>query len=193
MRRAIILPLFAAVLAFIYSCGKDGKASTFSQSSAQLIAGKWSLQQEKVVQYVDGVVRIDTTYNTASNNVATVQFNKNGTFSSMSLYSSNESYANLNPSNAVTTADSTSGVFNFAGTKFSVSAPLAGLGSGSIAFSGTTISATSPMVFSSVSNSTEITKLTSNRLSLHTENIYSLTSNNITQTYKNECDYYYTR
>jgi len=191
MRRPIILLLFAIVISFIYSCGKDGKATGISQSSSQLIAGKWVLQQEKVVQYVNGAVHTDTSYKTASNNVATIQFNKDGTFNSISLYSSDESFGSLNPGQ-ITTADSTSGVYSFAGTKFNVSAPLAGLGSGSIAFSSTT-SYTTASVFSGVSNSIGITELTANRLSLHTENIYTLTNNNVTQTYKNECDYYYTR
>jgi hypothetical protein len=191
MRRLFIFSLIVCASVFLFSCGKEGKSTGLSQSSQQLIVGRWSLQQQKVVQYIDGVVQTDTTYNTAPNNIARVQFNKDGTFSSISLYSSPEMNGGLS-AGGVTTADSTSGVFNFAGTKFNVSAPLAGLGSGSFAFAGTT-SYSTVSVFSSVSNSIQINELTVSRLKLHTENIYTLTNNNVTQTYKNEADYYYAK
>ena len=194
MRRLSILSLLVLTTAFLYSCNKDSKAGGLSQTQQQQIIGRWALTQQKVVQYVDGVVKTDTTYNASPNNIATAQFNKDGTYSSISLYSSGVS-GSLNTSQTpVTTADSTSGVYTFAGSKFSVSAPLAGLGSGSFAFAESVSpnSNGSPLgVFSAVSNSIEITQLTVSKLNLHTTNVYTLTNNNVSHTYRNEADYYY--
>ena len=190
MRRSFtcVVLFYAAVM--IISCSKGGKTIGFSQSSQQLIAGQWILQQQKVVQYVNSVARLDTTYNASQNNIAKIQFNKDGTFHSISLYSTGQYNGSLSAS-GVTTADSTAGVFSFAGTNFNVSAPIAGLGSGGFAF-GTTIT-NNPAVFTPVSNTITVTQLTASRLSLHTENIYTLTSNQVTQTFRNVCDYYFTR
>ncbi len=160
----------------------------------QEIIGRWTLAQQKVVQYVDGVVKTDTTYDAAPNNIARAQFNKDGTYSSVSVYSS-EVTGGLNLSQPpVTTADSTAGVYTFSGTKFSVSAPLAGLGSGSFAFAESVTpnsNGSSFGVFSAVSNSIVINQLTISKLNLHTVNVYTLTNNNISHTYRNEADYYY--
>jgi hypothetical protein len=191
MRRLSIFLLLVFISAFLYSCSKDGKANGVSQVQQQLIVGRWSLKQEKVVQYIDGTVSMDTAYNASSNNIAAAQFNKDGTYSSVSLYSSSVN-GGLNLDQApVTTADSTSGIYNFAGTKFSVSAPLAGLGSGSFAFAESTTANATVAIFSAVSNSISVTQLSITRLNLHTENIYTLTNNNVSHTYKNVCDYYY--
>ena len=191
MRRLLtyIVLLYAAAL--IISCSKGGKTLGIPQSSQQLIAGQWSLQQQKVVQYLNGVVQLDTTYNTSLNNVARIQFNKDGTFYSISFYSTGTNSNNLSPG-AVTTADSTAGVFSFAGTNFNVSAPIAGLGSSGFPVGLSTVTA-NPAVFTPVSNSITVTQLTASRLSLHTENIYTLSSNQVSQTFKYECDYYFTR
>jgi hypothetical protein len=191
MRRLFIFLLLVFVSAFLYSCSKDGKANNVIPVQQQLIVGRWSLKQEKVVQYVDGVVNTDTTYNASSNNIASTQFNKDGTYSSVSLYSSSVSGSRNLDQTPVTTADSTSGIYSFAGTKFSVSAPLAGLGSGSFAFAESTTANATVAVFSALSNSITVKQLSVNRLNLHTENIYTLTNNKVSHTYKNECDYYY--
>ena len=189
MRRSLSYVVLIYAAALIFSCSKGGKTLGIAQSSQQLIAGQWSLQQQKVVQYLNGIVQLDTTYNTSANNVARIQFNKDGTFYSISFYSTNTN--NLSPG-AVTTADSTAGVFSFAGTNFNVSAPIAGLGSGGFPV-GALTTTVNPAVFTPVSNGISVMQLTSSRLTLHTENIYTLTSNQVTQTFKYECDYYFTR
>ena len=191
MRRLLSFTVLIFAAAMIYSCSKAGKTIDFAQSSQQLIVGKWSLQHEKVVQYINGNVHQDTTYNSSPGNISRLQFNKDGSFSSISLYASGPFTGSLS-SGAITTADSTAGVFSFAGANFNVSAPIAGLGSNSFAF-GSVSTIANPAVFSAVSNSIKVTELTSIRLTLHTENIYTLTINQVTQTYKNECDYYFTR
>ena len=157
----------------------------------QEIIGRWTLAQQKVVQYVDGVVKTDTTYNAAPNNIARAQFNKDGTYSSVSVYSSEVSGSFNLSQPPVTTADSTSGVYTFSGTRFSVSAPLAGLGSGSFAFAESVTPGSTFGVFSAVSNSIVINQLTVSKLNFHTVNVYTLTNNNISHTYRNEADYYY--
>jgi hypothetical protein len=192
VRRLSILSLVVLISAFLYSCNKDSKAVGLSQTQA--IVGRWTLTQQKVVEYVDGVVKTDTTYNAAPNNIARAQFNRDGTYSSVSVYSS-EAIGSFNLSQPpVTTADSTSGIYTFSGNRFSVSAPLAGLGSGSIAFAESVSpnSNGSPLgVFSAVSNSIVINQLTLSKLNLHTVNVYTLTNNNVSHTYRNEADYYY--
>ncbi len=191
MRRLLTPMVLIFFAALVFSCSKGGKTIGVAQSSQQLIAGQWSLQQEKVVQYVNGKVQSDTSYNSSANNIARLQFNKDGTFHSISLYSTGPIGGNLSAA-GVTTADSTAGVFSFAGTNFNVSAPIAGLGSSSFAF-GTLTNNTNPAVFSPVTNTIKVTELTANRLTLHTENIYILVSSGTSQTYKNECDYYFSR
>ncbi|MGZ4000322.1 MAG: hypothetical protein ACXVIY_06830, partial [Mucilaginibacter sp.] len=90
----------------------------------------------------------------------------------------------------VNTADSTSGKFTFTGSTFSLSEPIAGLATGATL---TAINVSTAPVITPVSHSVSISQLTSQSLKIHTEYIYTYTVNNLSQTYKMDDDYYYTR
>src|SRR5581483_4033302 len=93
MNRKSLITLSLAACLGLFSCKKDGAAS--NQSSQRLIVGKWTLQQQQFVQYVDGVKKVDTILNATPNSIASIQFNNDGTFNSSSAYSSGD-LGNLN-------------------------------------------------------------------------------------------------
>ena len=191
MNRIYFLSILILATVFLNSCGKGGKTMGLTQSSQSLIVGKWTLQQEKYVQYIDGVKKQDTVINASQNNLALVQFNKDGTFTSTSSYLSGVATGSLN-SGVSNASASTSGTYSFAGTVFSMSSYVTGLASGNSSFYGFT-TATSIPVYSAVSSAMQINELTANRLNLHIEVIYTLTINSVPQTYKTVGDYFYTR
>ncbi len=55
-----------------------GSGSNVTPTPSALIVGKWNLQQEKFVQYVNGVAKADITELASSNSIANLQFNKDG-------------------------------------------------------------------------------------------------------------------
>lgn len=189
-----LFTFLAAVLLTLglFSCQKDNGtgSSHLPNDAANLILGKWTLQQEHVVQYINGVKHIDTVLNAAFNSYATVQFNTGGSFNSASFYS----IANIGTlsTGGITVADSTEGTYSIAGQIFSTSAPIAGFANESTSFYGTTATTTAPVI-TPVSHSTQITQLTTTALDFHTEYIYTLTTNNVAQTYKQENDYAYSK
>jgi hypothetical protein len=180
--------LFMFALLFFFSCKPDKSSVAPISASQKMIVGTWTLQQEQYTQYVDGQKQIDTTLNATEYNRAYVKFNSNGTFSSAGIYASpNSGSLSGGLTNA---ADSTSGTFSFTGTALSLSEPIAGLTTGSTL---TSISVSMAPVITPVSHSVSISQLTSESLKIHTEYIYTYTVNNLSQTYKMDDDYYYTR
>lgn len=191
MRKFYFSILLLSVSVLLLSCGKDNKAERLSQLQMKLIVGKWALQQEKFVQYVDAIERQNVTMNTSSNNVAAVQFNNDGTFASTSAYTSDPSTA----LGAGLTSESaaTHGTYSFNNNVFHMSAPyVTGLAAGTAGSYGF-VGNTSIPTYSPVSNSVVINELTASSLKLHIEIVYTLTSNNTVQTYKTVGDYNYSK
>jgi hypothetical protein len=192
MPKTWLIVLLIFLTGCLISCQKGGNGSPHLPNDAQnLIIGKWTLQQEHVLQYIDGTKHTDTVYTAATNNYAMVQFNSNGTFASASLYSSGNNSGGLS-SGYVTTSDSTSGVYAITASSFSTSAPVAGFGSGGVSFYGVTGTQTAPVI-TPVSHLSAINQLQASKLELHTEYVYTLTANSISQTYKIESDYSYSK
>lgn len=174
-----------------WACRKDGKYTPVPKGAQSLLVGKWTLQTEQVVQYIDGVKTIDTIYDTSPNSYAAIQFNQNGTFSSTSFYMIvGGTEGGLNQNNVVS-VDTTKGTFAIAGTSFSLSAPISGFNADVNLYS-ITFTTTAPVI-TPVSNSITINQLSSSKLTLHTDYVYTLTVSNVSKTYKVEDDYYYTR
>jgi hypothetical protein len=192
MRRIYHLLVLLSATTCVFSC-KNGNEVNISQSSAKLIVGKWTLQQQHFVQYIGAAKYMDTTYTASQNSFSQIQFNSDGTFASASKYISNNNNTSLNGNSGATNLESNSGgTYSFTGTDFSISAPIAGFGSDGAAFYGTTATAYAPVI-APISNLAQITLLTSTRLTLHTEYVYSYTVNNVSQTYKTDNDYYYNK
>ncbi|MBS1500817.1 MAG: hypothetical protein JST32_02060 [Bacteroidetes bacterium] len=171
------------------ACKSNGNYLPVPNDAKSLIVGKWILQQQKFVQYVDGVKKADTILNATPFSLAFVRFNSDGTFSSSSIYSSGNS-AGLG-GGITNVSDDSNGTYAFSGAVFSVSAPIAGFGNGS----NTLVLGTSGSipVVTPISNSIKIVELTPSKMNLHTEYVYTYTVNNISQTYKIGNDYYYSK
>ena len=184
MKKIYLVLFLFLLICFIASCSKGGKGGG-TPVQPSLLVGKWNLQQQKTVVYVDGVKQTDTTLLASINNVGYAQFNKDNSFVSASMSRSNLTGGNV-PGGAVA-VDSTSGTYHVVSATLTLSAPLAGLGGGTGSFS----TGTSVPVFTMISNSTQITLLTATTLNMHTEYIYTATTTANTKTYKNELDYYY--
>ena len=186
MRRIYFLA--ASILLFIsfFSCKKDNGKPYIPVSSQNLIVGKWVLQSEHSVEYIDGVKKIDTIMTASQNSYADLQFNSNGTFTASGMYAI--SGGGSLSSGASVGSYSATGTYSFAGSNFSFEGSLLGFESGAVF--GTT---TAVPVITPVSHSTQVTEVTTTNLVMHTEVIYTYTLNNVSQTYKLENDLSYTR
>lgn len=188
IRKFYFLFLAISVPICIASCGKNASPGP---SQTNLIVGKWTLQQEKYVQFIDAIERQNVTINTSANNVATVQFNKDGIFASASAYTSDPS-TNLGAGPTSESA-TTHGTYSFSNNSFQMSAPyVTGLADGTAGSYGFTGNVAIP-TYAAVSNSVVINELTANSLKLHIEVVYTLTTNNVVQTYKTIGDYSYNK
>ena len=173
-----------------------GSGNNITPTPSALIVGKWNLQQQKTVQYVNGVMKVDTTYLASSNSIANLQFNKDGSYHSASHFVSEIGSPIANPLNGGITytaaQDSTAGTYSIKNTSLNFSALVAGFASGATpSFYGTTVS-TLP-TYTLISNTSQINELSTSKLNMHTEVVYSATLNSVVITYKNEIDFYYTK
>jgi hypothetical protein len=190
MRNFYFLFVGLVISISLFSCKKDGKGTDNPVPDTQqnLLVGKWTLQQEHFTRLVDNVKQEDTTFNTSTNNTAAIQFNKDGTFASADSYYSSGT-ANQGP---YTGGGTSSGNYTFVGSTFGLSNSIAGLRNGVDFFGGTITSGTVPVI-TPVSNTAQISLLTSSKLNIHTESVYTYAANGATQTYKMTDDYYYSK
>ena len=185
--------LFAVILmlCILPACKKSDNSAI--SNSAKLITGKWSLQQQKTVQYIDGVMKTDTIFSATGSSVAYLQFNSNGTYNSVSHYIAQSGPPfTLGNGTVVAANDTTFGTYNITNTDLKLSSFIAGFISSTFSYGATTISTPLP-TFVIVSNTSKINTLTALNLNIHSELVYSTTANGVSTVYKNEFDYYYTR
>jgi hypothetical protein len=178
------------------SACQHGSGNSVAPDASALIVGKWNLQQEKTVQYVNGVVKTDTTYLTSATNIANLQFNMDGTYHCAGHYVSEIGSSIANPLNggitSITAQDSTSGTYSIKNTSLNFSRSIVGFANGATpSFYGTTVS-TLP-TYTLISNTSQISELSTSKLTMHTAVVYSETLNSVVTTYKNEIDFYYTK
>jgi hypothetical protein len=191
--------LYYILISCLLACGlsacQHSSGNSPAPDASALIVGKWNLQQEKTVQYVNNVMKKDTTYLTSPTNIANLQFNKDGTYHSAGHYVSGIGSPIANPLNggitSITAQDSTYGTYRIVNSSLNFSNFVAGLVSGTPSFYGTTVS-TLP-TYTLISNTSQINELSTSKLNMHTEVVYSETLNSVTTTYKNETDFYYTK
>ena len=187
MRRTCILLILLSVAGFISACQNDGKGVTPTLNTT-LLTGKWNLQQQKMVQYLDGVKKIDSTFTASSQSAAHLQFNKDGSFNSAGFTITGiATTGSLGGGITSVARDSTYGTYSLASSALKLSEHIAGISSGPFSF----FSNTSVSVFTPVSYTVQVNQLTSSSLSLHAEYIATVTQNGITQTFKDDEDYNY--
>ena len=190
MRRTYTSVVLALLMCSLFACQKGGTSNSGIQSAP--IVGKWNLQQQKIVQYIDGVKQVDTSVMASSTNFGHLKFNNDGTFNSASFSISITGIGGLGSGNSnMTSQDSTYGTYTYVkGSIFDISAPIAGLNYGVSAVFNTT---TAVPIFTLVSKSSQINQLTTTNLNIHTEYIYTGTTTTDSKTYKSEQDFYYVK
>lgn len=192
MRNLYFLFLVLLILSSISAC-QNGGGGVNPVPKAGLIVGKWGLQQEKFMQYTSSVLTADTTYTTSSV-AGHAQFNADGSYNSASHSISRDGSSSLAGGTIVVARqDSTYGTYTLNGSALNLSSSLAGFSNG-IAFFGSSTQPAAFTVNTAVSQSVQINELTSSKLTIHLELIFTAAnSSSVTQTYKNEEDLYYTR
>jgi hypothetical protein len=190
--------LYYIFILFLMICGlsacQHGSGNSVAPDASSLIVGKWNLQQEKFVQYVNGIMNSDVTELASSNSIANLQFNRDGSYHSASHLVVQGGPADpLSGGLSRTTAeDSTYGTYKIANTSLNFSSLVAGFAIiATPSFYGTTVS-TLP-TYTLVSNTSQINELSTSKLTMHTEFVYSETLNSVVTTFKNEIDFYYTK
>ena len=185
-RVQLILFCFLFVLA-ISACSKGGSDSAGSQ--AKLLIGKWNLQQQKLVSYIDNVKQKDTIYLASVNQAGVIRFNKDYTYNSACYFNQlpNGSTGSLN---TYTAQDSTYGTYKINATDLDLNNGIAGFDG--FAFY-TSTSGAQPPTISNIIRSSKIIMLTSSKLNIHTELTYSINMAADSKNYKSQDDYYYTK
>jgi len=189
-----VLVLCASIIA-LSGCQK-GNIVGARYNASNLILGKWSLQKQKTVIYVNGAIQLDTICVTSFTNVSHASFNKDNTFNSVGLWSGmTVANTNLGGNNTVVAGmDSTAGTYTIVNSNLNITAPLAGLrnmvGFYNAASSSAAVSQASINV---ISRSSQITLLTSSQFNLHYELVYNVIINDASSSFKEEEDYYYSR
>ncbi len=191
MRRIYLLSALFLLSGGFFSCKKGSEGDYIPPTYAKLIVGKWVLQTEHSVQYVNSVKQLDTVYNASQNSYVSMQFNSNGTFTTSGAY-----YSVVQPGSLSSAAPSVvnftgSGAYSFAGTTLNMTGNVPGFANGTTAYGLSTT--TSVPVITLISNSVQINELTAANLALHVETVYTYTANNTSQTYKLVNDLSYTR
>jgi hypothetical protein len=192
MRKLSFLFALCLLIGGLSAC-KTGNGNGAPNNASVLILGKWNLQHQKIVKYVNGTKQTDTSFTANAGSTANLQFNKNGTYHSASYYisSAGPPFAPGGIGN-IAASDSTYGNYSIQGSMLNLSSTVAGFTTGSFAYGVATTIGTLPTL-SLLSNNTQINVLTANSLTIHTELIYAATVNQVSATYKNEFDFYYNR
>jgi hypothetical protein len=183
MKKAYLL-LIPAFLLLFYACNRNGNATpaNFNQS---ILVGSWTLQKEHYVRNINGAVQVDTTETASAYATAKAQFNADGSFASSAYTGQNT--LNLASTNIIA-ADTTKGQYAFSGSTFTISPSLAGF----IMFAPIGITGTPPVI-TPVSNTEQITTLTSSNFTLHADVVVSYATASAVKTYEYVTDYYYSR
>lgn len=182
MKRFIPLSLALMILFSFSACHKNAP----SPSTQTMIVGKWILQKQNYVQYINNVKQVDTVCLASDTTAANVQFNTDKSFKSIGVYLSK----NLNnPANAEAEV---SGTYTASNSVLTVSNTMAGL----LFFQAFYSVSTNYNINTAITNLVHTSKLnaiTSTTLSIHTEDSYTATANSVSTNYKVVNDFYYTK
>lgn len=174
MKRIYLLLFLISAVCF-FSCRKD------NTSPQALIVGKWILQQQHVVMTIDNVTKTDTILTASAITHATAQFNKDGTYSSASVYMPANNSLNTFP--GPSTANNT-GKYSYSGSVFTVVPGLAGWFNFGVGTS-------SPPT--GVSSSIQVTQLDGSHLTIHAADAFTVTNGTGQHTYSELFDFYYSK
>lgn len=170
-----IAALFACCMV---ACGPENKTTNIG------LIGTWSLQQQKIVSYVDGVKKTDTSVTASSSNFGNLKFNSNSTYLSSSFWAS--SGAGSGPAVAVDTAR---GTYSYVAGNLSISNSVAGLSNG--ISSGLIFGSGSVGIITLISRTVSISDVTASGFTLHMDQTVSLPITGGTQIIRSVSDYYY--
>jgi hypothetical protein len=187
-RTYFLLVIIFLICCCLSACQKDnGGSNSVANTPQGLLVGKWTLQQQKYTQYVDGAKDPDMTFTTSASDMAYVQFDKNGNYTSVTQLILGS------PPAVFVARDTLAGSYKLLGNTFTLSS---GFVSSLYVISATAsyTPATETAVINPISNSVQISQLTSNMLTLHFEIVvnYHFSTGVITN-YKTVSDLYYTR
>jgi hypothetical protein len=183
--RKIYYLLLPVLLCGLAACHKgNGTMGTTTQKA--MLLGKWNLQQQHTVLYVDGVKQSDTTLTASAANISNVQFDANGSFASAAVAVFGQT-GNLS-GGLQTAVDSVKGTYSISASSFELSAPVAGFISSGASFS------TGPVpVMTLVSHTDQISKISAASLTLHLEYLINYSTPASTSLHKSVVDYYYNK
>lgn len=186
--------LVCLALGGLTACQKGANGNSTSPNASTLILGKWNLQQQTSVIYVNGAVQTDTTYLASFTEVSRAQFNRDNTFNSVGLWRTFITGGNNlgSGTGAVSGQDSTAGTYSIVNSSLNINAALAGFAN-MVGFYDAASSSGVVSPVNVVSRSSRINTLTSSKFNVHFELVYNTVINNVTTNYKEEEDYYYTR
>lgn len=182
MKRFIPLSLALIILLSFSACHKNSS----SPSLQSQIVGKWTLQKQNYVQYVNDVKQVDTVCLASDTTAANVQFNSDKSFKSVGVYVSKNMN---NPANAEAEV---TGTYTTSNSALTVSNTMAGLLLFDAVY-GVSTDYTINTTFSNRVHTSKLTAITSNTLSIHTEDSYTATANSVSTNYKMVNDFYYTK
>ena len=186
--------LLCLVLSALTACKKGGNGNSISPNAWSLILGKWNLQQQKTVIYVNGAVQTDTTWLASFTDVSRAQFNRDNTFNSVGIWRAYLTGGNNlgSGTGSVMGQDSTSGTYSIVNSSLNINVALAGFAN-MVGFYDAASSSGTISPVNVVSRTSQIMVLTSSKFNVHFELVYNTIVNNVTTNYKEEEDYYYTR
>jgi len=174
---------FALIIIFCFSaCHKNSTAPNMQT----MIVGKWILQKQSYVQYVNDVKQVDTVCLASDTLTADVQFNADKSFKSEGV---SFSKSPLSPSNMEVQV---SGTYIASNSTLTVSKTMAGILFFPDVYSLTTNYNINTVITNQLHTS-KLNAITSNTLSIHTEDSYTATSNSVSINYKTVNDFYYTK
>lgn len=194
MNRNILIAVVATLILCFSACGKNnGPGNTNAPDSTKikqtLIAGKWNMQKQTYVKYVNGTMQTDTTCLASDSLVSYVQFNADsGTFKSGSTQTIGVGNLSLNGTIESITVG---GLYSFTSTAFNLTPTVAGM---YFANGVTLISGVASLpIYALVSHTVKLDQLSTTHLSFFAEDVYQETANSVTTTYKVDQVFYYTK
>ena len=193
MCKIYFLFVLALMVCTLSSCQKDNNGGSIVISPSKLIVGKWNLQKENISLAINGVTQVDTSFTASSYNKGYALFNSDNTFVSVGYSEQPINIGSLSGgTGGIISRDSTTGIYNFSNSTFTLNAPIAGFGSYGGAYLGTTTTTDVPVI-SNISKSVQITQLTGSSLTLHSELMYTSITSAASANYKTEQDFFYTK
>jgi hypothetical protein len=180
MRKINFLFVSILLISCVLACKKDSKQAALLNSNYELIFGKWTLQKQHVVIYVDSSKTIDTIYTPSVDDRAEIQFNSDNSYVNTKYYPTGN--GNIGQGALV-------GLYGFTGSAFSMSNNgIVGLRNGNPAFSDA-INTSSATIL--LSYSIKINQLTTSNLDIHLVYVYSY--NYGIQNFTAESDFYFNK